>query len=257
MADFDDIRALKQSLIRKTLKGAVLIGDSDTEIPAAFTGSGSDAIVDLSDFKSVGHISKDAPPTFTPETETSDVESWGLLEASRTDMISRNTTITWTGQETHKLNLELYTNTDLSDVTADAQTGEVHVVDPTDPGIIYRRLIFLSVDGAGDDAVYIVKIAPRFVVTEVSEQSWSQEDALEYSITGRAKVDEELGYALKTVFFGPGWKKMVDAAGFSDGSGSTGGSGGSGPGGGGGGGGTTPDPDPGSGGGNPDPDPGP
>ncbi|MBM4707932.1 hypothetical protein GS982_01305 [Rhodococcus hoagii] len=215
MVDFDaDVRKLQQSLIIKPLAGAVLLAPADTAIPEKFTTGAAATLQALTGFKSVGHISKENSPTFTPETETSDVESWGLLEAARTDIISRNTTITWTGQETHKLNLELYHNVDLSNVKGDKDSGELGFADPTAPALRYHRAIFISVDGAGADQIYIIKVVPKFVVTEVSEQAWNQESALEYAITGRAKVDETLGYAVKTIFAGPGWKKIVTAAGF-------------------------------------------
>lgn len=213
--DFATLRDLKQSLIRKPLAGAVLLAPMSTAIPTAFTTGATADLAALTGFKSVGHISRDNSPTFTPETQTSDVESWGLLESARTDIISRNTTISWTGQETHKLNLELYHNVDLSAVTADATTGEVAIADPTDPSIVYHRAIFLSVDGSGANAIYVIKVCPKFTVTEVAEQTWNQENAIEYNITGRAKVDEDEGYAIKTIFAGPGWKALAADAGFS------------------------------------------
>ncbi|MGS2809395.1 phage tail tube protein [Nocardia sp. MW-W600-9] len=215
MADFSVLRDLKQSLIRKPLAGAVLLAPLSTEVPDKFTDTAG-ALIDLkaAGFESLGHISKEGAPTFTPETETSEVEAWGLLESARTDIISRNTTIKWKGQETHKKNLELYHGRDLSTVKFDAASGETEFTDPTDPSIVYHRAVFLSVDGAGANAIYIIKFAPKLVVTEVDEQGWSQENAVEYGITARAKIDETEGYALKTVFAGPGWKALATKAGF-------------------------------------------
>lgn len=215
MADITALRDLQQSLIRKPLAGAVLIAPMSTVIPTAFT-TPAGALVDLkaAGFKSVGHVSKEGSPTFTPETETSDVDSWGLLESARTDIISRNTTIAWTGQETHKTNLELYHNRDMSDVKFDAASGEMEFADPTSPELFYNRALFVSVDGSGANAIYIIKVAPKFTVTDVAEQGWSEDSAIEYGITGRAKLDETAGYAIKTVFGGPGWKALAVKAGF-------------------------------------------
>lgn len=214
MVAFDTVRALKQSLIRKPLAGAVLLAPASTAIPASFTSGATSELSALTGFQSIGHISRENAPTFTPETELSEVDSWGLLESARTDIISRNTTISWTGQETHKKNLELYHGVDLSAIEADAVTGELSFADPTAPSITYHRAIFISVDGAGADQIFIIKVVPKFVVTEVAEQSWNQDSAIEYAITGRAKLDEDEGYAIKTVFAGPGWKKLVTSAGF-------------------------------------------
>ncbi|WP_280404960.1 hypothetical protein [Nocardia brasiliensis] len=216
MADFATIRDLKQKLIRKPLAGAVLLAPYATALPATyFTGATSD-LTDLktAGFKSIGHISKENAPTFTPEVESSEVEAWGLLEAARIDMISRKTTIAWTGLETHKLNLELWHNADLSTVKFDATTGETKFADPVEPSITYRRAVFLSVDGAGANRIYMIREVPKFTVTEVGEQQLNQENAVEYAITGRAFVDDVAGYAVKTIFGGPGWKAIAADAGF-------------------------------------------
>lgn len=214
MVAFDSIRSLKQNLIRKPLAGAVLFAPIATAIPAAFTTGATSELSALTGFQSLGHISRENAPTFTPETEMSEVESWGLLDSARNDIISRKTTISWTGQETHKKNLELYHNVDLSAVQGDATTGELSFTDPTAPSVTYHRAIFISVDGAGTDSIYIIKVVPKFTVTEVAEQSWNQDSVLEYAITGKAMLDEDLGYSIKTVFAGPGWKQIVTDAGF-------------------------------------------
>lgn len=215
MATFATLRDLKQSLIRKPLAGAVLLGDMDTVIPTKFTAADG-SLIDLktAGFESLGHISKEGAPKFSPETQTSEVDSWGLLESARTDIISRNTSISWTGQETHRRNLELYHGRDLSTVTFDAASGETEFTDPTDPALVYHRALFVGVDGAGANAIYVIKLCPKFTVTEVSEQTWSQENAIEYAITGRAKIDENAGFAVKTIFGGPGWKALALSAGF-------------------------------------------
>ncbi|MFE5290209.1 hypothetical protein ACFRAQ_35100 [Nocardia sp. NPDC056611] len=214
--DLDTLRDLKKKLVLKPLAGAVLIAPMATALPTTyFTGTASD-LTDLktAGFKSVGHISKENAPTFTPETETKDIEAWGLLEPARTDIISRKTTIKWTGEETHKTNLELYHNLDLSNVKYDATTGETAFADPTAPDTVYHRAIFVSVDGVGANRIWIIKEVPKFTVTSVGEQKWNMDSAIEYDITGRAFIDDDAGYAIKTIFGGPGWKSVATSAGF-------------------------------------------
>ncbi|AXH70411.1 major tail protein [Gordonia phage Daredevil] len=214
MADNAAIMNAQNKLVRKMTAGAVLLGDLDTDIPDEFTTGALAEFTVPTGFSSLGLTSRDGSPTFTPETETSDVDSWGLLEPSRSDIIRRTTSVAWTSQETNKKVLGLYHNADLTAVTSDATTGETHVVDPTSPDIIYHRAIFVGIDGTGANAIYILKICPRFHITEVGEQQWGAENAVEYPFTGSAKVDEDLGYAVMTVFGGPGWKKIAVAAGF-------------------------------------------
>lgn len=225
MADFA-LAKIQKSLIRKPLAGGAFFAPVDVDIPAAFTTGGTFTIpmatpagpggtpAAVPGFTSIGAISKDAAPTFTPETETSDVETWGMLEPSRTDIISRKTSISFTAQETNLKSLELYHNVDLSGILADSTTGEVSFADPTAPDLIYHRAIFVAVDGSGPRAIYIVKVVPNFIITEVSEQAWNDGEAMAYQITGQAKVDEDLGYAVKTHFCGPGWKALLDKTGF-------------------------------------------
>lgn len=216
MSNLSDIQGVKKSLIRKPLAGGVLFAPVTAPIPTSWTQLTGGAIVfnKPNDHEPLGAISKENPPTFTPETESSDVETWGYLEATRTDIISRNTTVNFVAQETNRRVLELYHNADLSTVEADALTGEVQFADPTAPDLIYHRAAFVAVDGQGDRAIYVIKYCPNFIITEVGEQSWSQEGALEYNITGRAKVDEVAGYAIKTIICGPGWEALKAHHGF-------------------------------------------
>ncbi|QBP33247.1 major tail protein [Gordonia phage BrutonGaster] len=219
MATLSDIQGIRKALIRKPLAGGILFAPKSAASPTSWTTftAGPPATITFNKptgFEPLGAISKENPPTFTPETEVSDVETWGLLEASRTDIISRNTTVNFVAQETNRKVLELYHNADYSNVTPDAQTGEVQFADPTAPDVIYHRAAFVTVDGQGDRAIYIIKYCPNFIITEVGEQSWSQDGAIDYNITGRAKVDEDAGYAVKTIICGPGWKALEAEHGF-------------------------------------------
>ncbi len=218
MVALAEIRDVKQGQIRKGLAGAVLLGrEGATEITTLTTGAGSElaAIPTGSNgYQSLGRVARDGSPTFTPEQEQSEVQTWGELEASRVDAISKTTTIAWTCQDTRKSTLELSTGLDLSQVWADATTGEVQIVEPTEPDITYYRAMFLMVDGRGSDAFFIARYCPRFVVTTVGEESWNQENPLVYPFTGRALLDAELGYAVKRFYGGPGWKAALDESGF-------------------------------------------
>lgn len=214
MADNATIKGIKKRLIRKALAGSVLLADEDAVTPTSFTTGAGAVFAIPAGFEPLGAISRDGSPTFSPETESSDVESWGELEATRTDLISRNLTVTWTGQETHKRNLELYHGVDLSAIEADGTTGEVAFSDPTDPATRYFRAIFIGIDGRDEDAIYIIKYLPRLTITEVAEQAYGTENAVEYGFTGRAKVDDTLGYSVLNVFAGPGWKALSALHGF-------------------------------------------
>ncbi|WP_063023812.1 IPT/TIG domain-containing protein [Nocardia niwae] len=211
---FEQLAAWNQSLIRRPNKGFVLIGDDDATIPPAFTDGVSAEFQALTDFESLGLIAKDAPPTFRPEVQSNDIESWGAIEPTRTDILSVDLSVSFTAQETKRRTLELYTGIDLSAIEADATTGEIQYNNPTSPETRYNRLIFGMVDGAGADAIYILKVLPRATVTEIGEQSWSQESALTYNFTVKAKIDPVLGYSMKNVICGPGVSALLAGMGF-------------------------------------------
>ncbi len=213
---FDEVANWNPSLIRRPNKGFVLIGDMSATIPAAFTSGVSAEFQGLSGagFESLGLIDKGAPPTFTPEVESSDVEAWGALEPPRTDIITRKTTVAATMLETKRRNLELYSGVDLSAITADATTKEISFNDPTAPETRYHRVIVGLVDGAGANTIYYLRILPRATVTTVGEQAWTQEQALAYNVTWSAKIDEDLGYAVKHVLCGPGISPLLADMGF-------------------------------------------
>ncbi|MBF6358201.1 IPT/TIG domain-containing protein [Nocardia higoensis] len=211
-ATFEQVANWRPSLIRRPNKGFVLIGNMSATLPAAYTSGVSAEFQDLGSagFKSLGLTAKDAPPTFRPEIESSDVEAWGALEPPRTDIISRKMTVSTTLLETKRQTLELYSGLDLSAIDADATTGELQWNDPTAPETRYHRLIFGMVDGSGTDQIWILRVFPRATVTEIGEQSWSQDGSLSYNITWSAKIDETLGYAMKNVICGPGVTTLLD-----------------------------------------------
>jgi hypothetical protein len=211
---YEQVAAWNQDLIRRPNKGFVLVADPDQSLPSAYTSGVSASLQTLTGFESLGLIAKDAPPSFKPDVKSNDIESWGALESTRTDILTRDLSVSFTAQETKKKTLELYSGIDLSAVTADATTGEIQYNDPTSPETRYHRMIFGMVDGAGDKAIYILKILPKATITEVGEQSWSQEKAVDYNFTIKAKIDHDLGYSLKNVICGPGVNGLLADMGF-------------------------------------------
>ncbi len=215
MPSFETLAELKADLVRKPLKGAVLVAPTTATIPVAFTSGASADLVAFTGFKSVGHIARDAPPTFTPEVQTSTVEAWGVLEEIREDIIRRNLSVGYTPIETNKTVLEMYHNVDLSAVTPDATTKEVQFSESSSPATRYYRTIFLGIDGdGGADTIYFGRVLPRATVSEVAAQDWNPENALSYPMTLKAKIDSTLGYSSRLFFGGPGWASLVARAGF-------------------------------------------
>lgn len=216
MPSFSALAQRQGELIRKPLAGILATAESTVELEVDFaltTGVGS-TLVDLADWDQLGWVSKSDGVTFSAETETSDVESWGALEPTRSDITKDVTSAQFTCQETNKKVLEMYYNVDLSAVQGDSVTSEVAFNQSTEPDTIYRRMLFLSKDGSGAREVYIAKVMPKTNVSAKADQTWNAEDALTYGMTITAKVDDDLGYAVRHHFAGPGWAAQLLKMGF-------------------------------------------
>lgn len=222
MTSIEQIRDVHKGQIRKGGAGAVLLGPEDADPIVSLTTGANAGLAEIpkgpKGYKSMGKHPRDGAPTFTSEQEQSEVFTWGELEASRIDAISKTSTIAWTCQDTRKSVLEAHTGVDLDNVPLDPVTGELQIIEPTDPDIRYYRAIFITVDGRGENAYFIARYCPRFVITTIGEESWNAENPIVYPFTGRALVDDDLGYAVKRLYGGPAWKRGAQAAGFTLGS---------------------------------------
>lgn len=217
MPSFAALAKRQGELIRKPLAGIIAVASEDFVLPPAFllTETASATLLALDeDWEQLGWVSKSDGLTFSADTETSDVESWGALEPTRSDITRDVTSAQFTCQETNKKVLEMYYNVDLSAAVPTALTGEIAFNQATEPATTYRRMLFLSKDGAGTKEIYIAKLMPRANVSAKSDQNWNSEDALTYGMTVQAKVDDDAGYAVRHLFGGPGWKDNLVKMGF-------------------------------------------
>jgi hypothetical protein len=201
----------------KALGGIIYTATTSVAIPAAFTAGGAGDLVQLpaADWKKLGLITKDDGITFSRDVNTEEENSWGYNEPTRTDITTDTTSAAFTLQEVNRQTLELYDFVDLSAVTPDATTGEFAYNKPLVTAPVYRRIIFMAVDGAGTDRRYRFKIMPRAQVVGVNDEVWSQAQATRFPVTIRATVDSTLGYAVRNVFAGPGQLARNTGAGFS------------------------------------------
>lgn len=214
MATFEDVRDAQSHLILKALGGFIAVAPMSVAMPEKFTDA-SGNLIDLktAGFSSLGWLTKGDGVNFSRETENQETESYGALEPTRVDFTKDVTSAAFRMQETNKQTLEMYHNTDLSDVTVDA-SGEFSFTNDAQPSTIYRRMIYIAKDGNGANAKYIIKAMPRAVLSEVQEQAWSAESELSYGLTVKATTDDELNYSVRHAFAGPGIKELVADMGF-------------------------------------------
>lgn len=214
MATFEDVRGAQSHLILKALGGFIVSAPMSVEMPTSFTDE-SGELIDLKEagFEALGWLTKGDGINFSRETENQETESYGALEPTRVDFTKDVTSAAFRMQETNKQVLEMYYNTDLSDVVV-GENGEFSFVNDSQPSTIYRRLVYIAKDGNGDNAKYIIKAMPRAVLSEVQEQAWSAESELSYGLTVKATTDDELDYSVRHAFAGPGIKAITSDMGF-------------------------------------------
>lgn len=214
MSNFDDLNKAKASLIRKAQGGFILTAPMDVEVPEKVM-SAPNEFVDFADlgYDPLGYLSKSDGITFGREVETSETESFGVQEPTRIDITSDATSASFVCQETNKTVLELYHGVDLDGAAVD-ENGELVFENENTPAMVYRRFIYVAKDGNGDDAIYITKVMPRGALIDPQEQAWSNEDALAYGMSVNATRDEELGFAVRHHFSGPGFQKLLANMGF-------------------------------------------
>lgn len=207
---YETLRDKKTQLIRKARDGSAFIAPfSATTITALTSGAGSDLAALPAGWEDLGWASTDGA-TYGRETETSDVNSFGSVEPTRSDVTSDRITMGIVAQETKLLTLQLYTGADLSALEADATTGEVGIEKPARPGFRYYRVLGLFVDDTDDGELYIGRYMPRSRVTEFGEQQFTDgDDPISYPLTFTGYEDSVLGYSHKWLFGGPGWEALL------------------------------------------------
>jgi hypothetical protein len=198
----------------KGLGGIIFVADTTTAIPSAFTQNSTSDLVQLDTtlWHRVGLVTKKDGVQFSRNTKNDDENSWGYVESTRTDITDDTVSAQFTMQEINRWTQEIYDMVDLSAVHPDATTGEFAWNKPLLAVPIYKRVIYLAVDGTGTGRRYRLKIMPKGQITAVKDESWSSTGATEFPVTITAKTDSTLGYSVRTVMGGPGQKSLNTAA---------------------------------------------
>jgi len=162
----------------------------------------------------LGWLSNDGAQ-FSRDVSTSDVQSWGSVTPTRSDVTSDTSTLAVTAQETKLLTIGLATGADLAAVTPDANTGEVRIEKPTRPASKHYRALSVSVDLGDAGEIYIARFFPRAKVTNYAEQSFGGgDDPIAWGVTLTGEEDSNLGFSESWLFGGPGWNALLADMGF-------------------------------------------
>ncbi len=212
---YSTLRKKKTELILKAREGSVFIAPyAATGITSLTSGSSSDLAPLPTGWEDLGWTTTDGA-SFGRETETSDINSFGSVEPTRSDITRDTITMSVTAQETKLLSLQLYTGADLSAAKAAFTTGEFSISKPAVPGFLYYRVLGLFVDlAANGSEIYVARYMPRARITEFGEQAYTNGDeAIGYNMTFTGYESAVEGYSHRWIFGGPGWKGNLTSMG--------------------------------------------
>lgn len=202
MPTFDDLQTVVDANIRKGRQGSVFIKpyvSGDPEITALKDATGLLALP--TGYTDVGRVTKDQGVSWTRDVETSDVTSLGAASPTRRDIVSDVSGLAFTMQESKRAVFELHEGQDLAAVTYDAN-GNVRWDKPDRPAGLYYRVLVLFKDGEGADALYFAKWLPRAQITDRGEQSWNEDNEVQYPVTLTGFVDDAVGTAVRSLWAG-------------------------------------------------------
>lgn len=227
MPSYDTLKNKQRELIRKALDGSVFVApfaDAAGTPSAVFTGltaktgTAPNEVIDLvalpTGWDDLGLLSNDGV-SLASDVTTSDVQSWGSVTPTRTDIISDTTTLTVTAQETKALTIGILSGVDVAALTPNVDTGEVAFAKPTRPAGSYYRLFSLAVDLADGGEIYIGRFLPRAKKSNQGEQAFGGgDDPISYPFTFTGEVDDALGFSEKWYFGGAGWNALLTEMGW-------------------------------------------
>ncbi|WP_052071025.1 phage tail tube protein [Rhodococcoides fascians] len=208
------LKGAKNETLLKPLDAAIFLAPWYTAHPAAFTSATSVLQKLPIAWNPVGLIAKSDGIAFARQVETSNIESYGELQATRMDVTADTTTLAFTPQQTTKFNLELTTNTDLDAIVAAADSGEVFFAQPSNPSIRYYSAIVIGQDGSDEEPIFVFKVLPKVAVSQYDGENWNQNAGLQQKLTMTAFKDDTAGFAVGHGFGGLGWKNKLAKFGF-------------------------------------------
>lgn len=204
VASFDSVKDHNVLNIRKALAGALFVKRfEEDDTPITKVWSESAGLIVPADYVSVGVTAKGSPPQFGRDMQTSDVESWGHAEPTRSDVSRDVDTLQFTAQESKLIVFELYRGANYSSVTPDAD-GNIVLDKPSTTSTQFWRAFTLSKDGDGTDAIYWIDWLPRCSVTAVENQTLGEDTELQYTVTLTGYQDKAVSTSRRTIWGGPG-----------------------------------------------------
>jgi hypothetical protein len=164
-------------------------------------------------YQSVGHFAKQAGLNIMTDMSSQDIEAYGEADPIRTIISRRKTSFDFSMFQNQRNVLELIWATDYSEVTPSSFGGVVLQAPGKPENKLYRAAI-VGQDDRDGKKIWIYWLFPKVKLDSVDNQTLNDDGVLEYKPTLVAFKDDTLGYSVAQGFAGPGWRDIVDEAGF-------------------------------------------
>lgn len=164
-------------------------------------------------YQSVGHFSKEAGLNIMTDMSTQDIEAYGEVDPIRTIISRRKTSFDFSMYQNQRNVLELIWAADYSGVSPTSFGGVVLQAPGRPDNKLYRAAI-VGQDDRDGKKIWIYWLFPKVKLDSVDNQTLNDDGVLEYKPTLVAFKDDTLGYSVAQGFAGPGWRDIVDEAGF-------------------------------------------
>lgn len=201
----------RQELIRKMQFGTVLVkdydpaGDLSTFTP--FDTDGTFADLTSAELTDVGPLTADGVE-YSPSVSGSDTTIWQSRQVARHDVTEDTETAAFSPSGTSPTTIALYRNLLLSAVPAISASAGLRVTRPN-IGTIFRTVLFLAVDGAGDQAVNAAVLYPKCSVTDKDKSDWKADTEVLRPLTLTPYRDPKVGSDIAEYWDGPGWRALA------------------------------------------------
>ena len=151
-------------------------------------------------FQPFGLTTKADGATWNREIETADVESHGYAQPTRRDITKDLRSLDITAQETKRFTQELSEQQRI--VAKISATNSVRFDASARPETIELEVLALAKDGVGADALYCARWLPLAPTRPSGEAKWVEGDEWGHPYTIDAMVDDVVGTAMRTWWFG-------------------------------------------------------
>lgn len=198
----------RSDLVRKALYGSVLVQDYTAAAALAFASwnpfdADTGLLTTLSaNWVDLGYLTEDGIE-FGKSVDFADTTGWQTRDKLRSDATSDQDTASMTFLETKPQIEAIYNSLPLADMPTVGATNYSYEK-PAVPALLFRSVLFIGVDGAGDQVEYVVRLWPRCLMTGPDNVTWNASSEASWPMAFQPYPDAVAGFASKTWRDGPG-----------------------------------------------------